>query len=340
MQFQINQADFQIKPKLICMTPVRNEAWCLDAFLISTSLWADYIIIADHNSTDGSREIALKYPKVILIKNTAINYDENERQKLLIKEARRIEGPKILIALDADEIFTANFMKTSDWQRILSSKPGEVFGLQWANITPDKKHYFLSSFSYPWVFHDDGITEHKNYVRWIHSMRIPYPINADSGYYQVKDFKVFHFAWIDKKRTESKSRFYQCLVSLKESNEHFISLFRSYHKKKEKTKLIPPEWIENYQKTNFVLFDQLSPTRSLYWYDMVVKEQFEKHGFSKFKYLDIWDKNWIAEMKNNLVITDPRNLYIKFIHAYLRATQNISSSIPIRLVDKLLKKMF
>ena len=53
----------------IVMTPVRNEAWVLRAFLETTSLWADYIIIADQMSTDGSREIAKSYEKVILIDN-------------------------------------------------------------------------------------------------------------------------------------------------------------------------------------------------------------------------------------------------------------------------------
>ena len=57
------------RPTIIVITPVRNEAWVLRAFLEATSLWADYIIIADQMSTDGSREIAKKYPKVVLIDN-------------------------------------------------------------------------------------------------------------------------------------------------------------------------------------------------------------------------------------------------------------------------------
>lgn len=328
-----------MKPKLICLTPVRNEAWCLDVFLQFTSLWADYIIIADQNSTDGSREIALKYPKVRLINNDSHIYSEDQRQKLLINESRHIEGDKILVTLDADEIFTSNFSDTKDWQRILNSKPGEVFGIQWANIFPDQKNYFSSGFYYPWVFHDDGITEHQNYVKWMHSMRIPYPKSADAGYYEVTDFKVFHFAWIYQKRVESKNRFYQCLVCLKDSNEHFISLFRSYKQKNEKKKPIPPEWLENYNKINLDFLGKLNLSGSLYWYDMEVKEQFLKHGFTRFKYLDIWNKDWIADMKNQIEIKDPRNFFIKFIHTYLRATHNISATIPIRLIDKVLKKI-
>ena len=52
-------------PIHIVMTPVRNEAWVLRAFLETTSLWADYIIIADQMSTDDSREMAKEYPKVM-----------------------------------------------------------------------------------------------------------------------------------------------------------------------------------------------------------------------------------------------------------------------------------
>ena len=103
-----------IKPLLICMTPIRNEAWVLHAFLKATSIWADYIIIADQLSTDGSREIALSYPKVILIDNNHPDYNEADRQKMLIDRARQIEGDKILFGLDADEIFAANFQETND----------------------------------------------------------------------------------------------------------------------------------------------------------------------------------------------------------------------------------
>ena len=58
------------KPLLVVLTPVRNEAWILPAFLKATSLWADYIIIADQMSTDGSRDIYPQFEKVIVVDNT------------------------------------------------------------------------------------------------------------------------------------------------------------------------------------------------------------------------------------------------------------------------------
>jgi hypothetical protein len=328
-----------MKPIIICLTPVRNEAWCLDVFLQCTSLWADHIIIADQNSTDGSREIAIKYSKVTLIEYNSNFYCENERQKLLINESRKIEGDKILVALDADEVFTANFINTNDWHRILHSKPGEVFGIQWANIWYDKEHYFSSKFYFPWVFHDDGITEHKKYVKWIHSMRIPFPENADSGYFKITEFKVLHFAWLDKNRFNSKNRYYQCLVCLNDSKEHFISLFRSYHLKNEKRKSIPQEWLQNYKNQKLDILQKLNISISKYWYDNEVIDFFDKYGFPRFKYLDIWDKYWIEAMKDQIDIDDPRNSFIQLIHFYLRASQKISNSFPIKVIDKILKKL-
>lgn len=328
-----------MRPKLICLTPVRNEAWCLDVFLKYTSLWADHIIIADQNSTDGSREIALKYSKVKLLVNNSGNYDENERQKMLIKEARKIDGAKILVALDADEIFSANFNETNDWQQILNSQPGDVFGFQWVNVLPDRTHYLPSTFHFPWLFHDDGITEHKNYVRWMHSMRIPYPTKSDAYYYKVNDFKVLHFSWINKKRFESKNRFYQCLVTLKEPQVHFITTYRSYHSSKVKVLPVQTKWLENYNVGNKTVLELLDFTETIYWFDLSVVDEFIKHGFKKFEYLDIWDFYWIDKMKTFIEIKDPRRWWIKVIHGYLHISNNYAKRLPVRLIDKILKKV-
>src|SRR5437016_10395582 len=76
--------------KLICVTPVRNEAWVLERFLQCASLWADQIVIADQMSDDGSREIAARFPKVILVDNPSTEYNEGEYHRLLLERARQI----------------------------------------------------------------------------------------------------------------------------------------------------------------------------------------------------------------------------------------------------------
>src|SRR5258706_14339916 len=100
---------------VICLTPVKSEAWVLDMFLRCRSLWADHIIISDQQSEDESREIARRYPKVTLLENPTSEYSEVKRQQQLIAAARAIPcpGKRILIALDADEILTANVLASA-----------------------------------------------------------------------------------------------------------------------------------------------------------------------------------------------------------------------------------
>lgn len=100
---------------------------------------ADYIVIADQQSTDGSREVARRFEKVVLVDNPHEAYDEGARQRLLIDSARQlpVSGKRILIALDADEMFSANWMESPEWQQLLAAPPGTVLYFRWANIGPD-----------------------------------------------------------------------------------------------------------------------------------------------------------------------------------------------------------
>jgi hypothetical protein len=85
---------------VICLTPVKCEARILDRFLRCTSLWADVILIADQGSDDGSREIAAHHPKVQLLPYGGADLDEHARTQQLLAAARRVPGPRVLVALD------------------------------------------------------------------------------------------------------------------------------------------------------------------------------------------------------------------------------------------------
>ena len=106
------------RPIHIVMTPTRNEAWVIRAFLECNGLWADYIIIADQMSTDGTREIIAEYQErwntvlttpstvhrtqytvhnmhqcqLIMIDNTNPEFNEAERQSMLVAEEIRCYG--------------------------------------------------------------------------------------------------------------------------------------------------------------------------------------------------------------------------------------------------------
>ena len=123
---------------IVCLTPVKDEAWILDRFLRCAATWADHIIVADHGSIDGSRAIALDSVKTKLIEIPLDRWDERVRQRLLIDATRSIPnaGKLTMIALNADEALSANWRNSPEWNKLLRAAPGTVLAFQWVNLLP------------------------------------------------------------------------------------------------------------------------------------------------------------------------------------------------------------
>lgn len=323
----------------IVMTPVRNEAWVLRAFLEVTSLWADYIIIADQMSTDGSREIAKSYEKVILIDNKNPDFNEAERQAMLVAKAREVAAGRdtLLWGLDADEVLAANTFETEDWKRIINSKPGDVFCFKWAEICPNQKEYWLSSTTYyPWLFHDDGKEPHGNYVRNMHSMRIPYPIEEKQLYY-IDDFRVLHLAYLNRHRVASKRRFYQ-FVDWELNHRSPITLSRSNTptKKEEQVLPLPSAFLHQKDQYGFDLLGLVDTEVAKCYMDDYIVERFSRHSMKELRKLDIWDDVFLATYH----LENPQRKVDKWVHSYLRKTTMMKDKKAIRLIDKVLKKLY
>jgi glycosyltransferase involved in cell wall biosynthesis len=325
--------------KIICLTPVRNEAWVLDKFLQCTSLWADHIIIADQMSTDGSREIARKYSKVILVDNISDTFNEPERQKLLIEEARKIPGPRLLITLDADEIFTPNIFTSPEWHTILTANLGTIFKFQWANFKPDLKNMWLGD-HFAWGYLDDGY--HHSSTAMIHNGRIPLPLMNDIVI--LNQIKVIHLQYTNWERMQSKHRWYQTFEIINFPGKSALKIFRMYHHMfglpKNEIIPIPDEWFSGYTSLGIDLTSVL--TQPMNYFDEQCLQLFEQYGGDKFKKLNIWDLNWVekAELygKTNLnLYVDPRSKLDKFIQKYLIKTQSLRHHLGIRFIDFLIR---
>ncbi|MDP2562083.1 glycosyltransferase family 2 protein [Psychrobium sp. 1_MG-2023] len=303
------------KTKVICLTPIKNEAWILDKFLAATSLWADHIIIADQMSDDGSREIAKKYPKVILIDNKSKVFNEPERQKLLIEESRKIEGKKLLIALDADEFISGNAFSTEEWASMLSADPGTVFKFKWPFIASNFKQYWAGAdANMPFAYMDDG-AEHTG--RAIHSTRIPSPKASPTR--KLNDFVVMHYQFTDWQRMESKHRWYQCFERIQFPEKSVIEIFRRYNHmyqiSEQDKRNVPAKWFSFYSE-NGVDISSVEISGNYYW-DKEVEHFIKEYGQRYFKYMDLKENN-------NLLL------------AYLRATREWKYSILEKAFDKYL----
>jgi hypothetical protein len=332
---------------MICLTPVKNEIWILDRFLKCASLWADHIIIADQSSDDGSREVALNYPKVTLVDNLSPTFSEAERQRILLEAARRIPGPRLLVALDADEVFTANSLDSPEWNSVLQAPVGIVIRSQLPVILPDCCSYWMPPMDYVWGFMDDG-SDHIG--KEIHSSRIPVPARAPTV--ALRSVKLMHYVGVDLQRWNSKHRWYQCWERLNNPQRGAISIYRQYHRKDVtpscEIKPMPKEWLDGYERHGI---DMTSVYREgIFRWDGEVLKLLIEHGPATFKREAIWDVDWselyqkIYGESPPLSLQDPRSQFDKLVHRWLKRTQlhfsyfsEAGPKTTVRIVQRILK---
>ena len=325
--------------QIICLTPVRNEGWILDRFLRAAEMWADHIVVADQQSTDDSAAVARRFRKVRLIENNCGPYDEGARQRLLLAAAREIDGPKLLVTLDADEFLTPTWHEAPDWQEALQASPGTVFSFDWVNVLPGATSAYIPSEQVPLAFLDDG-SNHEGGP--IHSRRIPVPVSAPIR--PMHGVKVLHLQFTDWQRMKSKQRWYQCWERLNNHRKRPIQIYRQYHRMDafppEDVYTIDPMWLQRYGDWGITLGTPVSNTP--FWWDEEVLRWIAKHGRERFRRLDIWDVPW-AEIANELdvavdprTVTDPRDRMDRAIHRWLGRTQHGAGKVHVRQLQRVL----
>jgi len=325
----IEQVDEHVdRPVVICLTPVKNEEWILDRFLACASLWADHIVVADQGSDDRSREIARRFSKVTLIENDSEEFNEPERQKLLIDAARQIPGPRLLVALDADEFLTANHLEHPEWQSVLEAEPGTVVQFPWPTILSGAARYWLYPAPMPLGFMDDG-SEHVG--RKIHSPRVPLPPHAPI--LNLHRVAVMHYVGVDMGRWKSRLRWYQCWEHLNRPEQRTSRLYRFYHKDlcvpEEEIHDVPVDWLKGYEERGIDMTGFSS--NGMYRWDRETLALLEEHGVERFRKLAIWDVDWNKQrgrredMPSGAEIRDPREPVEKLVHWWLQLTQHFYS---------------
>lgn len=322
------------RPLLILISSNRNYGWIVPLFLKANSLWADYIIIVDQMSTDGSREIYAQYPNVIIVDDEDLAFKENTRARIAFEKGREIANGRdaIYFALDIDEIMPANWQETLDGQRILSSKPGDMFGMRWADIQPDNKTYVHEPNYMYKIFHDNGISW-QSCKNELHAPHLPYS-TYEMAPYEIKDFPNLHFGHYNKRWRKYNVKYYGVLDVHQKRSKSVILVNRSYYyrpKNNLPTGIIKQEWLyADFDMFSMIDLDVKPLGLSL------LKEVIEQDGLMKFTCVDIWDE----ELCNELGIADPRTWWDKMMHTYLRATNKYQKTFLIRAIDKILKKIY
>lgn len=327
-----------MKRKIIVLMPVKNEAWILPLSLQAASVWADMIILSDQGSTDGSKEIARRFPKVHLIENDSLGeFNEYKMREPLISTARKLTGiGNVLISLDADELLTPYF-NSIDYKRFQELPEGTVLQFFLANITPNfEKYWTVDGNDFGYI--DDGKPFQTGLI---HVPRLFTPNESNNNIYKCQDLGVLHYQYVYWDRMESKHRWYQCYERIHIPEKSVIDIYRRYHHMYNPNlnlKPFPTKWIELYkeQEVDITAYKR----ENVFWWDQKVVQYFKEFGTAYFSQIDIWKHDWTKlskDIKYSGKITD------KLLLLYLRKTRELfyrkGFRKIIRLTDSLLKKV-
>jgi len=288
------------KPTIICITPMKNEAWILEKFLSCASIWADHIIVLDQHSEDNSVEIARKFEKVKVLHNDQPDFNDYHHWKILLEETRKIHAQrKVIISIDCDEFLSANSFETNEWKFFTeNAKEGSLLVCNRVMVSPNFEEYskepdFLIGFI------DDGVStiEDLSIKKHIHNIRLPYPINNPDVLY-ASQIKLLHLNVVDYDRMLSKMRWYQCyerILNEKSTttilDQYFIeSTFEEFWLNR-KVGIVNRIWFEGYEKKGIPMSMINKPSKYFYW-DEKILNYFHEHGTKKFARLNIWNFNW------------------------------------------------
>ena len=278
--------------QVVVVTPVRNEARILNRFLSVASQFADLVIVADQNSTDGSQAIYPLYPKVVVVENPSVDYDEAGRQLLLLAEARkRVPGRRLILALDADELLAADAVTRPGWETALNADPGTVVCFEKPDILSPPDRCIRYTRPWPLGYLDDGAA---HAPRQIHSIRIPTPAGAPR--LNVYDVKVLHFAMSQPDVQRAKMRLYAVIEATKGTAR--LHNRRSFYAANKDWAAghavgpVSPEWFAGWETLGIDMLSSLSDR--FYWQDLEVLRYFAQHGTRRYWFDDIWDLDWEA----------------------------------------------
>ena len=318
---------------VVCVTPVKNEAWILERFLQAASSWADHIVVADQGSTDGSREIVAGFEKARLVDNPNPSYDEGARQRLLLEEARGVPGRRLIFALDADEALAADALDAAEWRALLHAPEGTVARFDWVNVLPGFERCWIPGEKVPFAFVDDGSSHNGERI---HSTRVP--VGRSSEIVDIEHVKVLHLQHVARRRMEGKQRWYQCWEALNHREKRPIQIYRQYHR----MDAFPEEELHPVEESWLGGYDLRSLEDDGGHWDAEVVAWLEEHGPDAFRRLAIWDIDWqdAARRAGFEVPTDrlrdPRGRVERAVHAWLRRTQPHAGSTAVRLGQRAL----
>lgn len=253
---------------MIC--PVKDESWILDKFLAAVSLFADHIVVLDHNSSDSSREIAARFPKVDLIEYSTDDFDENARRRLLLERARRFGTGNVIFALDADEFLTLGILSSEIQEIIHAASEGTRFRVPLANLRPGLEEFWAEKMDAVALVDDGSNFDHNSEI---HFPRLP--VGNKSKTVGLPNVFLMHLQYVDWNRMLSKRRWYMAWEGINYPRKSPLRIIRRYSHMNvihsSQGSPIPESWLTDY-KARGIDLRELSSSGSRYRWDSLVRD--------------------------------------------------------------------
>ncbi len=338
-----------MRPPFIVTTPIRNEAWILEKFLGTTSLWADHILILDSGCNDQSLEICQRFPKVkVLPFQSHYPTSEYHRRHDLFYAAREIHSQAIVFTLDADEILSAEILDQSTQNQLVDTlhAPGSSLSLPWIMLWKNALEYrtepngVWSDRRKRCVYWDDAKADYP-FEGFLHFPPVPRQFHDRTTPFNLP---LLHYQFSAWKRTQIKQIHWRILEWEKGPqsllNSIRINLLYAIARETwdEQTSPIPQKWILNYEHHGLILsnsFDDSFP-----WFIEEILLHLAKYKKESLSLLDIWDLPWeIYRQKlapsnpllHPLNFQDPRSNLQKTYHHLIHLCSYFGSTLALRI---------
>lgn len=205
--------------------------------------------------------------------------------------------PRVLLALDADEIIAADAAATHDWQRGMSAEPGTVLRIEKPTFFPDFNHVLRYPDGFPLAFVDDNSLHEANLI---HSDRVPSRPSSPKIF--LEDVKILHYALLRPKAQRAKNRMYSAVENINRSR-HAFSRREFYGQAKDYSLDGPmtatnPQWMAGWEEAGIDM--RSVPDESPHWQDFEMLRLMAEHGAQRFWLDDVWDMDWEACRKTAL----------------------------------------